>query len=105
MENRGHLLTEQRNARSENIDRMTVADAFDAINAEDASVAAAVAAAKPSICAAVELVTSALREGGRLIYVGAGTSGRLGVMDAAECPPTFRAGLRGKTRSTFVSTE
>lgn len=89
MRNRGHLLTEQRNARSENIDRMTIGDAFEAINAEDRSVAGAVAAAKSEICTAVELITTAFRRGGRLIYVGAGTSGRLGVMDAAECPPTF----------------
>ena len=87
--NRGHLLTEQRNARSENIDRMTVDRAFDVINHEDGSVAEAVAAAKADICAAVERITTAFRRGGRLIYVGAGTSGRLGVMDAAECPPTF----------------
>lgn len=59
------------------------------ISAEDASVAAAVAAAKADICRAVELVRDAFRQDGRLIYVGAGTSGRLGVIDAAECPPTF----------------
>ena len=89
MQNRGHLLTEQRNPRSMNIDRMSIAEGFDAINAEDASIAAAVAAAKPAIVAAIELVVAALRAGGRLIYLGAGTSGRLGVVDASECPPTF----------------
>jgi N-acetylmuramic acid 6-phosphate etherase len=55
----------------------------------DAGIAAAVAAAKADICRAIELVVEAFRAGGRLIYVGAGTSGRLGVLDAAECPPTF----------------
>jgi len=83
------LLTEQRNPRSMAIDRMTVDDAFDVINAEDATVPAAVAAAKPQICRAIKLVVDALAKGGRLIYIGAGTSGRLGVLDASECPPTF----------------
>lgn len=87
---RGHLMTEARNPRSREIDRLSVEDAFDVVNAEDAKVAAAVAAAKPQICAAIELVTAALKQGGRLIYVGAGTSGRLGILDAAECPPTFQ---------------
>lgn len=89
MQDRGHLLTEQRNQRSVSIDRMPLADAFDVMNAEDASVAAAVAAAKADILRAIELVVAAFRAGGRLIYVGAGTSGRLGVIDASECPPTF----------------
>jgi len=86
---RGHLLTEQRNDRSKRLDRADVAEAFDILNAEDALVAGAVRAAKPQICAAVRLVAEAFTQGGRLIYVGAGTSGRLGVLDAAECPPTF----------------
>ncbi len=86
---RGHLLTELRNPRSAHIDRLSIADAVDLINAEDATIAAAVAAAKPAICRAVELVVAAFEAGGRLIYVGAGTSGRLGVLDASECPPTF----------------
>jgi N-acetylmuramic acid 6-phosphate etherase len=86
---RGSLTTEQRNPRSTQLDRLTVAEAFDVINTEDAGVAGAVAAARPQICSAIELITERLRGGGRLIYVGAGTSGRLGVLDAAECPPTF----------------
>ncbi len=86
---RGHLLTEQRNRRSADMDRMSVAEAFDVTNAEDALVADAVARCKPEICATVERVVAAFRRGGRLFYVGAGTSGRLGVLDAAECPPTF----------------
>jgi N-acetylmuramic acid 6-phosphate etherase len=89
MQDRGHLLTEQRNQRSMRIDRASVAEAFDILNAEDATVPASVAAAKSDIVRAVELVVAAFRAGGRLIYVGAGTSGRLGVIDASECPPTF----------------
>ncbi len=88
-EDRGHLLTEQRNERSMHIDRMTIGDAFDTISTEDHAVAQAVARAKPRICEAIELVVRAFESGGRLIYLGAGTSGRLGVLDAAECPPTF----------------
>jgi N-acetylmuramic acid 6-phosphate etherase len=87
--NRGHLLTEQRNSKTRHIDRASVADAFDIVNDEDRSVADAVRRAKPEICRAVECVVRAFESGGRLIYVGAGTSGRLGVIDAAECPPTF----------------
>jgi N-acetylmuramic acid 6-phosphate etherase len=68
---------------------MTIGEAVDLMNAEDATVAQAVAAAKDDICKAIELVVAAFEAGGRLIYVGAGTSGRLGVLDASECPPTF----------------
>lgn len=89
MEDRSHLLTELRNPASVQLDRMSVGDAFDMINREDAGIADAVAAAKDDICRVIELVVAAFRTGGRLIYVGAGTSGRLGVLDAAECPPTF----------------
>ena len=89
VEDRGHLLTEARNTRSRSLETMSIVDAFDVILAEDATISASVAKAKDAICAAVELVTGAFRRGGRLIYVGAGTSGRLGVIDAAECPPTF----------------
>lgn len=86
---RGHLLTEQRNPASATIDRMSPGEAFDVMNAEDATVPAAVAAARADVLHAIELVVDAFRKGGRLIYVGAGTSGRLGVLDASECPPTF----------------
>jgi len=89
MEDRGHLLTELRNPRSMRIDRMSIGEAFDLLNSEDASVAEAVASAREDICKAIELVSAAFNSGGRLIYVGAGTSGRLGVLDASECPPTF----------------
>lgn len=89
MNDRGHLDTERRNPASLSLDRLSVSEAFDIMSAEDHRVAPAVAAAKPHICRAVALVVEALKSGGRLIYVGAGTSGRLGVLDAAECPPTF----------------
>ena len=89
MEDRGHLLTEQHNPDSAELDALPLGEAFDVINAEDRRIAEAVGVAKPRIVAAVELVAEGLRHGGRLIYVGAGTSGRLGVIDAAECPPTF----------------
>ncbi|MFQ5413159.1 MAG: N-acetylmuramic acid 6-phosphate etherase [Phycisphaerae bacterium] len=89
MRHRGHLLTEQRNPRSRDLDRLPVGAMFDVLSAEDARLPALVAGAKADICRTVELVASALGGGGRLIYVGAGTSGRLGVLDAAECPPTF----------------
>ena len=69
------------------VDTMSTEEAFDLMNGEDATVAASVAAARQDICAAVDLVVDAFRAGGRLIYVGAGTSGRLGVLDASECPP------------------
>ncbi|MFH1689321.1 MAG: N-acetylmuramic acid 6-phosphate etherase [Candidatus Eisenbacteria bacterium] len=89
MSGAGSVLTEQRNPRSVNIDTMSANELVELINAEDATVAASVAREKDQISAAVELVVSRLERGGRLIYVGAGTSGRLGVLDAAECPPTF----------------
>ncbi len=89
MDDRGHLTTEHRNPRSQHLDRLSVPEAFDVINHEDAGVAAGVAAARDDVCRAIELVVAAFRTGGRLIYVGAGTSGRLGVLDATECPPTF----------------
>lgn len=83
------LVTEQRNPRSENIDTASIVDILHIINAEDQTVAAAVAKEIPYIARAVQLVVQGLRDGGRLIYVGAGTSGRLGILDASECPPTF----------------
>jgi N-acetylmuramic acid 6-phosphate etherase len=83
------LATEQRNPRSGRIDVLPVKDVLNLINDEDRSVPDAVRAEIPHIEQAVELVVSAIGGGGRLVYVGAGTSGRLGVLDAAECPPTF----------------
>lgn len=83
------LTTEARNARSEQLDTLGVAELLELMNDEDATVPATVRRALPEIARAVELITDRLRGGGRLIYLGAGTSGRLGVLDAAECPPTF----------------
>src|SRR5436305_2774244 len=82
-------LTEQRNPRTERIDVAATLEIVDLINAEDAMVPAAVRAVRAEIARAIDLVVEALREGGRLVYVGAGTSGRLGVLGASECPPTF----------------
>lgn len=88
---RAHVLTEQRNPRSMALDTLSIEECVALINAEDATVAAAVARAAPQIAAFIADVESAARAGGRLVYVGAGTSGRLGVLDASECPPTFQA--------------
>ena len=82
-------LTEQRNPDTERIDALSPLEIVDAINREDRKVAAAVGAEREAIARAVELAEAAFRSGGRLIYVGAGTSGRLGVLDAAEMPPTY----------------
>src|SRR3954464_7952931 len=90
MNDRSHLLTEQRLPESMALDAMTTEQAVALMNAQDAVAVAAVAAERANVARAVELVVAALAAGGRLIYVGAGTSGRLGVLDAAECPPTFR---------------
>lgn len=82
-------LTEQRNPRSMGIDHLSALEIVDLINAEDRTVAGAVGAQREQIARAIELVVDSLRQGGRLVYVGAGTSGRLGVLDAAEMPPTY----------------
>ena len=82
-------LTERRNPRSSTIDTASALEIVDLIGAEDATVPAAVAGAREQIAGAIDLIEAAFRAGGRLLYVGAGTSGRLGVLDAAECPPTF----------------
>ena len=82
-------LTERRNPRSSTIDTASALEIVDLIGAEDATVPGAVAKARVDIARAIDLIEAAFRAGGRLIYVGAGTSGRLGVLDAAECPPTF----------------
>ena len=81
--------TEGRNPASEAIDGLSALEIVRLINAEDARVAEAVGREAESIARAIEVVAQRLRGGGRLIYLGAGTSGRLGVLDAAECPPTF----------------
>ncbi len=86
---RDSRLTEQRNPKSTKIDKLDILGIVDLINNEDRLVAEAVSDEREAIARAIELVETALRTGGRLIYVGAGTSGRLGVLDAAEMPPTF----------------
>jgi N-acetylmuramic acid 6-phosphate etherase len=83
-------LTEQRNPHTLRIDRLSALEIVDLISAEDRLIAGAVAAEREAIAHCIDLVVESLRGGGRLIYVGAGTSGRLGVLDAAEMPPTFR---------------
>jgi N-acetylmuramic acid 6-phosphate etherase len=84
-----HLLTEQPNPASEAIETLEVEQVLRLINSEDRRVAEAVAMEIPNIARAVEVIVTAIRAGGRLFYIGAGTSGRLGVLDAVECPPTF----------------
>lgn len=86
---RDSRLTEQRNPKSTKIDELDVLGIVDLINNEDRLVAAAVSDEREAIARAIELVEKAFQGGGRLVYVGAGTSGRLGVLDAAEMPPTF----------------
>lgn len=83
------LITEQRNPDSENIDAVSTREALQIINDQDKTVAQAVEAELDPIAKATDLVYTALNNGGRLFYVGAGTSGRLGVLDASECPPTY----------------
>jgi len=83
------LPTEQRNPSSAQIDRLPTAELLRVINHEDEKIASAVAVEIPRIAQAVDGITSRFSKGGRLFYLGAGTSGRLGVLDAAECPPTF----------------
>lgn len=89
------LSTEQRNPASSDLDLKSSHQIACIINAEDAKVAAAVKRALPEIARGIDLIAAALKRGGRLIYVGAGTSGRIAALDAAECPPTF--GVSPKT--------
>ncbi|WP_127507881.1 N-acetylmuramic acid 6-phosphate etherase [Actinoplanes solisilvae] len=89
LENLGTLTTEARNPRTLDLDTLPALRIVEVMNDEDAKVASAVREALPRIAAAVELITAARRAGGRLVYLGAGTSGRLGLLDAVEIPPTF----------------
>ena len=109
-----HLLTEQRNPASEGIDALPTEEILRVINREDRQVAEAVERQIPAIARAVDAIVERIRQGGRLFYIGAGTSGRLGVLDAAECPPTFNVppelvqgiiagGERALARSTEAS--
>jgi len=86
---RGHLLTEQNNPNSINLDQLSSLEIVELFNREDAQPLTAINNARHQLAKAIDLTSEALKQGGRLFYVGAGTSGRLGVLDAAECPPTF----------------
>ena len=89
LQSRGHLLTEQTNPNSQNLDALSSIEIVDLFNQEDAKTLEAIALARIPLAKAIDLTAAAIEKGGRLFYVGAGTSGRLGVLDAAECPPTF----------------
>lgn len=86
---RGYLLTEQANPNSENLDQRSPLELVDLFIQEDAKTIAAIAQAREALAETITRTAAAMRQGGRLFYIGAGTSGRLGVLDAAECPPTF----------------
>jgi N-acetylmuramic acid 6-phosphate etherase len=90
MNDRSHLMTELRLPESMRLDAMGIEEAVRLMNQQDQKAVEAVGRVAPEIARATELVVAALKQGGRLIYYGAGTSGRLGVLDASECPPTFR---------------
>lgn len=90
MQDRSHLLTEQRLPESMDLDALSVEEAVEVMHRQDLRAVEAVGRERAAIARGVELVSAALAAGGRLLYFGAGTSGRLGVLDAAECPPTFR---------------
>jgi N-acetylmuramic acid 6-phosphate etherase len=87
---RSHIGSEKRNPRTMALDALSPREIVALLNSEDATVPAAVARAGPALTAFIEAAEPRLRAGGRLIYIGAGTSGRLGVLDASECPPTFQ---------------
>ena len=89
LQSRGHLLTEQINSDSQNLDRLSSLEIVDLFNQEDKKTIEAIASARIPLAKTIDVAAAALKQGGRLFYVGAGTSGRLGVLDAAECPPTF----------------
>lgn len=89
LENRGYLLTEQVNPNSQNLDELSTLELVDLFNQEDSQTLNAIALARQELAQAIDLTSKSLHKGGRLFYIGAGTSGRLGVLDAAECPPTF----------------
>ena len=83
------LITEQRNPNSMNVDSLSALEIVQLMNDEDKQVPLAIEKCLPQIAQAVERIVAAFQKGGRLVYIGAGTSGRLGVLDASECPPTF----------------
>ncbi len=89
LQSRGHLLTEQINPHSQNLDSLSTLEIVDLFNQEDIKTIEAIANARIFLAKTIDVTAAAFGQGGRLFYVGAGTSGRLGVLDAAECPPTF----------------
>ncbi len=95
------LNTEMRNERTMHIDKMTTIDMVRVMNEENMNSVRAVEKALPQVAEAIDMIAAAMATGGRLIYMGAGTSGRLGVMDAAECPPTF--GVPHETVQGFIA--
>ena len=106
------LSTEQPNTAARNLDLRSTLEIARIINAEDAKVATAVRSTLPKVARAIDLIAHALKQGGRLIYVGAGTSGRMGALDASECPPTFNTDpqtvqfiIAGGTKALRVATE
>lgn len=106
------LKTEMRNPKSKNIDKMDTVSMLRLINDENANAVLAVEKAIPQIAKAVEMITKSFENGGRLFFIGAGTSGRLGIMDAAECPPTYgvpreavKGIIAGGNDSVFVASE
>lgn len=112
MNDRSHLLTEQRLAESMSLDALSIEQAVVVMNEQDLIAIEAVMKVRPQVVKAIELVVAAFRAGGRLLYFGAGTSGRLGVLDASECPPTFRAppemvqgSIAGGKEAMFVAQE
>jgi N-acetylmuramic acid 6-phosphate etherase len=92
---RKNLSTEKQNDKSDDMDQISISEILNIINEEDATIAEKVLEAIPEIEKTVELTTKAIRSGHRVIYVGAGTSGRLGVLDASEMPPTYSYRLIG----------
>ena len=106
------LKTEERNPRTTEIDRLSTLEMVRLINSENRAVEDAIDKELPSIAAAIDAIANAFASGGHLIYIGAGTSGRLGIMDAAECPPTFgvdydlvRGIMAGGNEAVFRATE
>ena len=89
MEKLDQLLTEARNPATENLDQLSTLDLLRTMHAADREVFTAIEQELPNIAKAVDVITTRLENGGRLFYMGAGTSGRLGVLDASECPPTY----------------
>ena len=91
-------ITEQVNLNTANLSSLPVREVLRLMNDEDTLVASAVGLVLPEIAAAVDAIVGRLKEGGRLFYIGTGTSGRLGVLDAAECPPTFGVSAHERVR-------